>query len=128
MLWIFYLYICRQYRQQIKDFLHTLVQSKSSLEEDATASSLILEVWDNKDNSKDQEMSISVEINISSNNDSINENNDIICNSLFTIDRQPKLTDDLDIPTYGKVCHSYFLHIYLLVINELFLLSLYLNI
>lgn len=84
------LYLFRQYRKQIKDFLYDLVQSKPSCKEEADASSLSLEVWDNKNNTDDINSFHSAE------NDE--------CNLLFTIDNQPNMNDNLDIPTYGQVC------------------------
>lgn len=101
------LYIYRQYRQQIKDFLHSLVQSKPS--QDINVSSLVLEVWDSKDSSKDQELSISIENNAL--NDST-ESTDI-CDSLFTIDKEPNFLNDLDVPTYGQVCHLSYIFSYI---------------
>ncbi|CAL1684853.1 unnamed protein product [Lasius platythorax] len=92
----------RKYRQQIKDFLHTLVQSEPSNEQDVNVSSLILEVWDNKDNSKDQELSVSAE-----NNSALNDSTESTdtCDSLFTsvyVDNKPNFMNDLDVPTYGQ--------------------------
>lgn len=96
------LYIYRQYRQQIKDFLHSLVQSKSPDKQDINiSSSLILEVWDNKDSSKDQELSISIEDNNVLN---VSTENTDVCDSLFMIDKKPNFLNDLDVPTYGQVC------------------------
>ncbi|XP_072744365.1 zinc finger CCHC domain-containing protein 8 homolog isoform X2 [Anoplolepis gracilipes] len=89
----------RQYRQQIKDFLYKLVHSKPSHEQDINASSLILEVWDSKNNSKDQELSISVEDNSVLYDNA--ESTDIY-DSLFTIDKKPNFMNDLDVPTYGQ--------------------------
>lgn len=93
--------VSRQYRQQIKDFLHSLVQSKPS--QDINVSSLILEVWDNKDSSKDQDLSISIEDNNAPQlqlNDTTKSTD--ICDSLFTIDKKPNFLNDLDVPTYGQ--------------------------
>ncbi|XP_032684036.1 zinc finger CCHC domain-containing protein 8 homolog [Odontomachus brunneus] len=87
--------ISRQYRQKIRDFLHTLVESELFCEEDVNTSNLILEVWDK--NHQDI-LSISSKSNIVSYNDHSIENSDLP----FTIDTQPKLTSDYDIPTYGK--------------------------
>lgn len=102
-------YIYRQYRQQIKDFLHTLVQSEPSNEQDVNVSSLILEVWDNKDNSKDQELSVNAE-----NNSALNDSTESTdtCDSLFTsvyVDNKPNFMNDLDVPTYGQVCNFSFI-------------------
>lgn len=107
------LYIYRQYRQQIKDFLHSLVQSKPS--QDINVSSLILEVWDNKDSSKDQDLSISIEDNNAPQlqlNDTTKSTD--ICDSLFTIDKKPNFLNDLDVPTYGQVCHLSLIYFHLL--------------
>ncbi|EFN74192.1 Zinc finger CCHC domain-containing protein 8 [Camponotus floridanus] len=91
--------VSRQYRQQIKDFLHSLVQLKPSNKQDVNVSSLILEVWDNKDSSKDQELSIDIEDNNALNDST--ENTDV-CDSLFMIDKKPTFLNDLDVPTYGQ--------------------------
>ncbi|KAM0733128.1 Zinc finger CCHC domain-containing protein 8-like protein [Formica fusca] len=95
--------ISRQYRQQIKDFLHTLVQSKPSHEQDINVSSLILEVWDSKDNSKDQESFVNVEDNSALNDSTENKTDtcDVIL-SMFTIDKKPNFMNDLEVPTYGR--------------------------
>ena len=88
--------------------MHTLVRSESSQEEDVNESSLILEIWDNKDNSKDQESCI--ESN-SQSNDRMQV--DDSCDLLFTIDNQPSVKDNFDIPKYGQVCHFYYISIFL---------------
>ncbi|XP_011634594.1 zinc finger CCHC domain-containing protein 8 homolog [Pogonomyrmex barbatus] len=88
--------VSRQYRQQIKDFLHNLVQSKPSFKKDTNESSLILEVWDDKDNFKESPASPENK----NANESVECNN--ICDSLFTIDKQPNAKNDLDVPTYGQ--------------------------
>lgn len=60
---------------------------------------LTLEIWDNDTDS----MSQSVEITTES-----DDSQDIICDTLFTVDKQPKLKNEFDVPTYGKVC-SFFI-------------------
>lgn len=122
------LYIYRQYRQQIKDFLHTLVQSKPSHEQDINGSSLILEIWDNKDNSKDQESFVNVEDN-SALNDSTEKTDtcDLIL-SMFTIDKKPNFMNDLEVPTYGQVCYLLLICVYFHLLDTLlnfFVLALY---
>ncbi|XP_067204922.1 zinc finger CCHC domain-containing protein 8 homolog [Linepithema humile] len=87
----------RQYRRQIREFLHTLVQSDPSQKEDVNESSLILEIWDNRNNSKDQESFM--ESN-SEPNDTMQS--DDTCDLLFTIDKQPNVKNNLDIPKYGQ--------------------------
>jgi len=116
------LYIYRQYRQQIKDFLHSLVQSKPSHKQDVNVSSLILEVWDNKDSFKDQELSIDIEDNNALNDST--ENTDV-CDSLFMVDKKPTFLNDLDVPTYGQVCHLSFIYFHLLDILLIFLYDHY---
>ncbi|KAL6265074.1 hypothetical protein P5V15_005165 [Pogonomyrmex californicus] len=88
--------VSRQYRQQIKDFLHNLVQSNPSFKKDTNESSLILEVWDDKDNFKESPASPENE----NANESVECNS--MCDSLFTIDKQPNAKNDLDVPTYGQ--------------------------
>jgi len=90
--------ICRRYRQQVKDFLYTLVGSKSLCKKDSNESSLTLEVWDDKIESKDEEKLIE---NKNVLNDSVQcaDRDDF----LFTIDKRPNVKNDLDIPTYGQV-------------------------
>jgi len=87
--------ICRRYRQQVKDFLYTLVRSKPLCKKDSNESSLTLEVWDDEIESKDEE-----EV-VENKNDSVQcaDTNDF----LFTIDKRPNVKNDLDIPTYGQV-------------------------
>lgn len=96
--------ICRRYRQQVKDFLHTLVQSKPLLEKDANESSLTLEVWDDKVDSKDEEMLANA-----GNKSTLKDSKQ--CDSkhdfLFTIDKHPNIKNDLDIPKYGQVTSSF---------------------
>lgn len=111
--------ICRRYRQQVKDFLHTLVQSKPLLEKDANESCLTLEVWDDKVDSKDEEVLANTGNESASNNsEQYNYTNDF----LFTIDKLPNKKQDLDIPTYGQVISFFF---YTSISYLIFLLSLY---
>ncbi|XP_017886151.2 zinc finger CCHC domain-containing protein 8 homolog isoform X1 [Ceratina calcarata] len=94
--------VSRRYIERIKDFLKELVSSKVISQE--SDNGLTLEVWDNdnandNDNdNKDDSTSRSIEIETTESDDS----EDIICDTLFTVDTQPKLIDDLDVPTYGK--------------------------
>lgn len=100
--------ICRQYRQQVKNFLHALMRTKPLCKKEINTneSSLTLEIWDDAVDSKDKEVSVSTE------NESIS-NDSVQCDDfLFTIDNQPNVKDDLDIPTYGQVTFS-FLYTYI---------------
>jgi len=107
--------------------LNNLIQSEVSSNEDADASSLILEIWDNKNNTKNIFSSLNTKnndtLNSISTDDHIllsNDNNKY--NSLFTIDKQ-RNTDkqsniNLDIPVYhNQVRYNVFLlYIYFLVL------------
>lgn len=90
--------VSRRYIERIKDFLKELVSSKIVSQE--SDNGLTLEVWDNNNanDNKDDSTSQSVEIETTESDDS----QDIICDTLFTVDTQPKHTDHLDVPTYGK--------------------------
>ncbi|KAG5316237.1 ZCHC8 protein, partial [Acromyrmex insinuator] len=83
--------VSRRYRRQIKDFLYTLVRSKPRRKKDSHESSLTLEIWDDGVDSKDKKFV---------------ENDDVQCSDtsdfLFTIDKQPNVKNDMDIPTYGQ--------------------------
>ncbi|KYN12559.1 Zinc finger CCHC domain-containing protein 8 like protein [Trachymyrmex cornetzi] len=83
--------VSRRYRRQIKDFLYTLVRSKPRRKKDSNESSLTLEIWDDGVDSKDKKFV---------------ENDNIQCSDisdfLFTIDKQPNVKNDMDIPTYGQ--------------------------
>ncbi|XP_020298799.1 zinc finger CCHC domain-containing protein 8 homolog isoform X2 [Pseudomyrmex gracilis] len=81
--------VSRQYRQRLKAFLHTLIQSELSHEEDSNESSLVLDIWDNQNCYKES-------------CGNIKYNNDMIHDSLFTIDKQPNVVHDSDVPTYGQ--------------------------
>jgi len=89
--------ICRRYRQQVKDFLYTLVRSEPLCKNDSNESSLTLEIWDDEVESKDEEL---VE-NKNVLNDSVQCAD--MKDFLFTIDKRPNVKNDLDIPTYGQV-------------------------
>lgn len=82
------------------------MQSEPSQREDTNESSLILEIWDNKDHSKDQE-------SFMENNSELNDRikSDDTCDLLFTIDKRPNVQNNLDIPKYGQVCHFSLLYI-----------------
>ncbi|KOC67185.1 Zinc finger CCHC domain-containing protein 8 like protein [Habropoda laboriosa] len=79
------------YSKRIKEFLEELVSSKIKSQENDNG--LTLEIWDNDTDSTSQ----SIEITTKS-----DDSQDIICETLFTVDTQPKLKDDFDVPTYGK--------------------------
>lgn len=70
-----------------------MIQSELSHEEDSNESSLVLDIWDNQNCYKES-------------CDNIKYNNDMI-HSLFTIDKQPNIVHDSDVPTYGQVCASF---------------------
>lgn len=78
------------------------MESKLSCKEDVDTSNLMLEVWSDKD--LQDKLSINTESNIVSLSNNCIESNNVTCDLLFTIDTQPKLTNDFDVPTYGKVC------------------------
>ncbi|XP_076160121.1 zinc finger CCHC domain-containing protein 8 homolog isoform X2 [Ptiloglossa arizonensis] len=80
--------ISRQYSKQIKEFLEELIPSTVSSQE--SNDSLTLEIWDNETTTE------------------IDDSQDIICDTMFIIDTQPKLKDDLDVPTYGKKYENVF--------------------
>lgn len=103
----------------MKDFLHALVQSKPLLEKDANESSLTLEVWDNKVDSKDEEEMLANAGNKSALKDS--KQCDSKHDFLFTIDKHPNIKNDLDIPKYGQVTSSF---LYTSISWLIFLLSL----
>ncbi|XP_076755383.1 zinc finger CCHC domain-containing protein 8 homolog [Xylocopa sonorina] len=88
--------VSRQYSKRIKEFLEELVSSKIRNQENDNG--LTLEVWDNDIDSTSQ----SIEITESE------DSQDIICDTLFTVDTQPKVKDDLDVPTYGKKYENVF--------------------
>jgi hypothetical protein len=95
-----------------------LIQSEVSSNEDADASNLTLEIWDNKNNTKNIFSSLNIKNNDTLNSTSTNDNNKY--NSLFTIDIQPN-TDkqsniDLDIPVYhNQVRYIFMLSCYILL-------------
>ena len=78
----------RKYTKRIRNFLRSIISS--STQEDSNESNLVLEVWDTEATGK----------NVSSGDESDGEIDE---SSLFTIDTAPKLRDDFDVPTYGKV-------------------------
>lgn len=94
--------ISRRYRQQVKNFLHALIRTKPLCKKDTNKSSLTLEIWDDEIDSKIKEMLVNVK-NESAPNDNVQ------CDDfLFTIDKQPNVQNDLDIPTYGQKYESTF--------------------
>ncbi|XP_076627721.1 zinc finger CCHC domain-containing protein 8 homolog isoform X2 [Colletes latitarsis] len=88
--------VSRQYSKQIKEFLEELIPSTFKSSEN---DSLTLEIWDNDIDSASQSVETITESE---------ESQDIICDTLFTVDKQPKLKDDLDVPTYGKKYENVF--------------------
>ncbi|KAK1133898.1 hypothetical protein K0M31_011684 [Melipona bicolor] len=88
--------VSRQYNKRIKEFLEEL-SSKNKYQENDNG--LTLEIWDNDTDS----MSQSVEITTES-----DDSQDIICDTLFTVDKQPKLKNEFDVPTYGKKYENVF--------------------
>lgn len=87
--------IRRQYRKRIKEFLEELTSSKVKCEENDD--SLSLEIWDHDVDSRSQSAEVTTESE---------DSQDILCDSMFTVDTQPQMQDDFDVPTYGKVCYS----------------------
>ncbi|XP_076232999.1 zinc finger CCHC domain-containing protein 8 homolog isoform X2 [Calliopsis andreniformis] len=84
----------RQYGDRIKVFIEGLISCKVETQENED--SLTLEIWEND---VDQADSTSQSVEISTESE---DSQGIICDTLFTVDTQPKLKDDLDVPTYGK--------------------------
>ncbi|OXU24103.1 hypothetical protein TSAR_010674 [Trichomalopsis sarcophagae] len=86
----------RSYHKKIECFLKELISSKSSKRKVATSiEDLVLQIFDAKDEHGDpSELDSSISI--------IEDKhpNDL----LFTIENEPKMQDDLDIPMYGKAC------------------------
>ncbi|XP_043788403.1 zinc finger CCHC domain-containing protein 8 homolog [Apis laboriosa] len=89
--------ISRQYNKKIKEFLEELESCKIRCQENDNG--LTLEVWDNDTDSISQSIEITTESE---------DSQDIICDTLFTVDKQPKLKDDFDVPTYGKKYENVF--------------------
>ena len=89
--------VSRQYSNKLKKFLEELVSSKIKSQE--SDSGLTLEIWDDDTDSTSQSIVITTD-----NDDS----QDIICDTLFTVDTNPKVKDDFDIPTYGKKYENVF--------------------
>ncbi|XP_012277891.1 zinc finger CCHC domain-containing protein 8 homolog [Orussus abietinus] len=88
--------VASKYKEKIKDFLQKLISS-STKGGNVKSSKLLLEVW-HGDVEDEQSANESV-INVSTEND---ESQDTIDSMLFTIDKEPQLKDDFDVPTYGK--------------------------
>ncbi|KZC13326.1 PREDICTED: zinc finger CCHC domain-containing protein 8 homolog isoform X2 [Dufourea novaeangliae] len=89
--------ISRQYSKRIKEFIEELIPFTIKCQENDN--SLSLELWDNDTDSTSQSVEITTESD---------DSQDIICDSLFTVDTQPKLQDDFDVPTYGKKYENVF--------------------
>ncbi|XP_054008951.1 zinc finger CCHC domain-containing protein 8 homolog [Hylaeus anthracinus] len=89
--------VSRQYRKQIKDFLEDLIPSVVKGQENDD--SLTLEVWENDKDFTSQSVEITTESE---------ESQDTICDTLFTVDKEPKLANDIDVPTYGKKYENVF--------------------
>lgn len=83
--------VSRRYRQEVKDFLHALVQSKPCLKKNSNESSLTLEIWDDEVDSKDDENALDDSVQYLGSHD-----------FLFTIDKQRNVKNDFDIPIYGQ--------------------------
>ncbi|XP_076654586.1 zinc finger CCHC domain-containing protein 8 homolog isoform X1 [Halictus rubicundus] len=83
--------ISRQYSKHIKEFIEKLIPSMVKCHE--SEDSLELDIWDNDICSTSQSAEFTTESE---------DSQDLICDTLFTVDTQPKLQDDFDIPTYGK--------------------------
>ena len=83
--------ILRQYRKRIKEFLEELTSSKVKCEENDD--SLSLEIWDQDVDSGSQSVEVTTESE---------DSQDLICDAMFTVDTQPQMQDDFDVPTYGK--------------------------
>ncbi|KAL0122372.1 hypothetical protein PUN28_007238 [Cardiocondyla obscurior] len=94
--------VSRQYRREIKDFLHTLLRTKPVCKADTNDVSLTLEIWDDEvDSMKEEDVLLNIE-----NEDNSEQYED---NFLFTIDKQPNvIKNDLDVPTYGQKYESTF--------------------
>ncbi|XP_050473260.1 zinc finger CCHC domain-containing protein 8 homolog isoform X2 [Bombus huntii] len=83
--------IAWQYSKRIKVFLEELVSSKIKCQENDNG--LTLEVWDNDTDSTSQ----SIDITTGS-----DDSQDIICDTLFTVDKQPRPGDEFDVPSYSR--------------------------
>ncbi|KAK2576331.1 hypothetical protein KPH14_005692 [Odynerus spinipes] len=84
--------VARQYEQEIRKFLQNLVFKTAQRATDSTFSDIVLEIWD-KEESCDQRV-------LDANTESEDSQEDL--SPLFTIDTQPILKSDVDVPTYGK--------------------------
>ncbi|XP_046417928.1 zinc finger CCHC domain-containing protein 8 homolog isoform X1 [Neodiprion fabricii] len=85
--------IARKHGQAIEAFLLNLLSATTKSKGKYDPSGSVLEIWDQQGVSEEQEATCST---VPDNNQSAAED------QLFVIDTQPKLKDDLDIPTYGK--------------------------
>lgn len=95
------------------------MRTKPLCKKDTNESSLTLEIWDDEVDSKDKEVSVSTE-----NESSLNES--VQCDDfLFTIDKQPNVKNDLDIPTYGQVTFSLFFFIFISFFFSFIILYIY---
>lgn len=84
----------RKYKNVIKEFLQNLISANAKVNTQTDSSGLILEIWDRHAVMEEGETSGST---------GPDNSQETVEDQLFTIDTKPKLKDDLDIPTYGKV-------------------------
>lgn len=94
----------RQYEKEIRQFLQDLVLKTSKRITDSNFSDIILEIWDKTENYDQQILDANTEGE---------DNEDTL--PLFTIDTQPTLKSNIDVPTYGKVHFMKFVIIYISV-------------
>lgn len=104
----FFIYY-RQYGKEIRGFLQDLVSKTSKQATDSSFSDVILEIWDKTEKCNRQ---------ISEANEDIGDSKDT--SSLFTIDTQPTLKSDIDIPKYRKVYYIKFAIMYISYIGNIF--------
>ncbi|XP_043673637.1 zinc finger CCHC domain-containing protein 8 homolog [Vespula pensylvanica] len=83
--------VARQYEKEIRQFLQDLVLKTSKRITDSNFSDIILEIWDKTENYDQQVLDANTEGE---------DNEDTL--PLFTIDTQPTLKSNIDVPTYGK--------------------------
>lgn len=83
--------VARQYEKEIRLFLQNLVFKTTQKETDSSFSDIILEIWEKEDNCDQQVLDTSTKSE---------DSQDVL--PLFTIDTQPAVNSDTDVPTYGK--------------------------
>ncbi|XP_076383319.1 zinc finger CCHC domain-containing protein 8 homolog isoform X2 [Megalopta genalis] len=89
--------ISRQYSKRMKQCIEELTPSTIKCQE--SDDSLTLNVWDNDICSTSQSADFTTESE---------DSQDLMCDTLFMVDTQPKLQDDYDVPTYGKKYENVF--------------------